>query len=385
MENSKRTKIIAWILIVCLIMSSAATLIFLYSQKKIRDSILNIPDNVIAADLVKGKEILNDTGFSVSHYSDLTQIKEYFKQEPKAYPSEMVVAEYTSNGAVNTLSVFYSFATSVDLLEFLETADVNAQTTYIKNGNNLLLMTNYDAGCLIMCSLVEKDGVVYVIKPDKTLGIVAFKNPSADLISEKRAAGKKVTSVGSYAIPSNVSRFSINKFIDTLYINSFAEAKQLNAIDVVTSNEIFCSKDGILYNEDKTSLLICPAGKEGEVEMEGSVINIADYAFSGCDKITSVNFSDALKTIGNLAFYNCTNLTYLEFKENLSNIGTMAFFGCKNLNTVKFNSITPPQIDSAQLLFSSVDNLKIKVLQQALQAYKESENFDFFKDILEGV
>lgn len=385
MEKTKKTRIIAWVLIVCLLASSAATLILLYSQKKIRDSVLSIPDNVRTAELAEGREILEGTGFSVDYYSGVAAIKEYFgEKEMKAYPMEMAVAEYKKDNTADSLARFYAFASETDMLDFLETAEVSSSTTYLRNGNFLLFMSNYDAGCLLMRPIFEKDGAVYVSKPDGTAGLVAAKAVSGEWEIPKRVSGKKVTSVGSYAVKSGITSLIFSKFTDTLYVNSFVEAADLISFGVKRNNGKYSAENGLLYNKDKSALLACPPAYTGTAEINSAVKTVGSFAFRGCSSLSGVNLPDGLISVGAYAFYGCSSMEEIAFGASLTGVGAMALYGCTSLKKVSFCSDIPPEITAPSLLFSSKEGLKIEVPGDLTSVYKESSYFSSFADIIAG-
>lgn len=75
----------------------------------------------------------------------------------------------------------------------------------------------------------------------------------------------------------------------------------LTEINVSDENQRYSSADGILYNKDKTVLLVCPRGKKGNITIPEGVEVIGEGAFYDCAFITSVNIPDSL--LGMLAYY----------------------------------------------------------------------------------
>ena len=61
---------------------------------------------------------------------------------------------------------------------------------------------------------------------------------------------------------------------------------------------------------------------------------IDDFAFFGCDYITSVTIPNSVTTIGAYAFDGCTALTSVTFGKNVTDIGQYAFWGCISLPSV---------------------------------------------------
>ena len=77
----------------------------------------------------------------------------------------------------------------------------------------------------------------------------------------------------------------------------------------------------------------------GDVVMEPDyrgkpVVAIADKAFSGNKKITSLVVGDKVRTIGKNAFTKCSELTSITLSESLESIGEYAFQSCKMLTSI---------------------------------------------------
>ena len=69
------------------------------------------------------------------------------------------------------------------------------------------------------------------------------------------------------------------------------------------------------------------------------ITDIYDSAFSGCSKLESVDFSNAiaLNYIGNGAFKNCEWLTEIQLPKSLTKIGQDSFSGCSRLENISLN------------------------------------------------
>ena len=108
---------------------------------------------------------------------------------------------------------------------------------------------------------------------------------------------------------------------------SFAHCNSLNTISVAPGNQNYCSKDGVLFTADGSTLVAYPEAKGSEYIIPQGVTALADEAFRGNETITHVEFNEGLTSIGMLAFYDTLGLTGLQLPESLEIIGSGAFGG----------------------------------------------------------
>ena len=175
----------------------------------------------------------------------------------------------------------------------------------------------------------------------------------------------KVTSIGKYAfykcsgltsvtIPNSVTSIGISAFyncsgltsvtignsVTSIGNSAFSNCSGLISIIVDESNPSFSSIEGILYNNDATTLIYCPITKK-TVTIPNSVTSIDYSAFYGCSGLTSVTIPNSVTSIGNYAFYGCSGLTSVTIPNSVTSIGERAFSGCSGLTSVTIgNSVT---------------------------------------------
>ena len=101
---------------------------------------------------------------------------------------------------------------------------------------------------------------------------------------------------------------------------------------------------------------------------------IGEFAFLGCNSLTSVTFGNNITEIKSGAFENCQSLTDITFGDNITSIGGYAFNNCTSLTSVTFNSPTPPTIDSTS--FEGVPSTcKFYVPCSAVHTWRTASNW----------
>ena len=70
------------------------------------------------------------------------------------------------------------------------------------------------------------------------------------------------------------------------------------------------------------------------VMIENRVTNIGDFAFYGCDSLSSMTIGNSVTSIGDYAFYECKELTNLTIPDSVTNIGSSVFYSCSGLQSV---------------------------------------------------
>lgn len=74
------------------------------------------------------------------------------------------------------------------------------------------------------------------------------------------------------------------------------------------------------------------------IDLGPNVKTVGSYAFNNCMKLTTLNMGSKIETVGNRAFYNCQSLTSIVLPEGLTRIGDSAFSGCSKMETVDLPS-----------------------------------------------
>jgi hypothetical protein len=141
-----------------------------------------------------------------------------------------------------------------------------------------------------------------------------------------------LTSLGNYAFQdcTSLEGFYIPASLTSIGTNPFLGCTAMKTIDMNENNTSFVVIDNILYNTERSTILVVPAALEGNIAIPETVTSIATAAFKG-SAISGVEFEGRMTAISDSAFAECTQLTSITLPSGLSTIGANAFDGCTSL------------------------------------------------------
>ena len=152
-----------------------------------------------------------------------------------------------------------------------------------------------------------------------------------------------VTSIESVAFVScaGLTSVTIPDSVVTIGDGAFNDCSSLTNIYVTSGNPAYVSDGGVLFNADRTHLLVYPAGKRtpSSYDIPASVTSIGFAAFSGCT-LSNVTIPNGVTTIEAETFRGCANLTGLTIPNGVTRIGTWAFLGTNLTSIVIPSSVT---------------------------------------------
>lgn len=145
-----------------------------------------------------------------------------------------------------------------------------------------------------------------------------------------------VPSIGERAFwGSALSYVEIPASVAFIGDGAFGNCQSLTGVWVNKDNaNYFVDDDGVLYNIDKTELLLCPQKLSGTFNIPNSVTTIASGAFSGRTSLSGVVIPDGVKRLGAYTFSGCCSLNSIVFPADLQEIGAWAFAGCSGLRSI---------------------------------------------------
>lgn len=151
-----------------------------------------------------------------------------------------------------------------------------------------------------------------------------------------------VTSIGDEAfyICDSLTSVTIGNGVTNIGESVFYKCNSLAEIYVKTNNKNYSSQNGVLFNKDKTTLVMFPFGKkEKSYTIPTSVETIGEKAFYDCDNLTSVTISDSVTIIEKYAFHHCDSLTSVTIGNGVTSIGYNAFYNSSSLTSVYITDI----------------------------------------------
>ncbi|MDE7365128.1 MAG: leucine-rich repeat domain-containing protein [Ruminococcus sp.] len=132
---------------------------------------------------------------------------------------------------------------------------------------------------------------------------------------------------------------------------------------------------------------------EGDVVIPQGVRSIANYAFYGCSKLTSITIPESVESIGKEAFKFCTNLSGVTLVSDNDSFTVNSIFGIVNkngeliMNTRNLLDFLKVDLQEKERIFNETENFHCKVMFAVFLAfnYNNSKAKNFLKTNTFGV
>ena len=195
-------------------------------------------------------------------------------------------------------------------------------------------------GSVVIPETVTCNGTTYSVT---SIGESAFEG-SYELTSV--TIPESVTSIGDYAF---YQCYNLRKVINCSFFTLKYHSNEYGYVAyyaefIINAPNGYIEGDYVWYEYKGTNILAAYWGNATELSLPdnyGENYRIGDYAFSGCDGLTSITIPNSVTLIGDYTFYGCTGLTSVTIPNSVTSIGNSAFNGCSGLTSITIpNSVT---------------------------------------------
>lgn len=184
---------------------------------------------------------------------------------------------------------------------------------------------------------------------DKTCEITGYTGSSVNLNIPSVINEYMVKSIGKEAfskcksllyvtIPESVTSIAKSAFdnCDTKSYNFISvPSTTLKEINVDSRNRMYASIDGVLFNKNKTELILYPAGRNTkDYNVPNGTTSIGKAAFRGCTSLTSITIPTGVTSIGDSSFQCCTSLISVIIPNSVTILGEYVFADCSSLKSI---------------------------------------------------
>ena len=193
-----------------------------------------------------------------------------------------------------------------------------------------------------------------------------------------------VTNIGfdAFSFCQNITSINIPFSVTTIGNCPFRSGG-IASINVDANNPNYSSKDGVLYNKNKTTIVECPPMKTGVFTIPETVTKISNFAFDACKLLTDIKIPSTVTSIGYYGIAECTGLSNLSIPSSVSTINDYAFIGNTGLTSFYANSTTPVRVNSN--VFNSINKTTctLYVPKGSKSLYQVATGWKDFNNIVE--
>ena len=181
-------------------------------------------------------------------------------------------------------------------------------------------------GCTSLTSITIPDSVT-------SIDICAFEHCTS---LTSITLPDRLTSIGSWAFSScsSLTSITIPDSVTSIGNGAFNSCTSLTSIHVGVNNSYYTAVEGVLFDNNRSTLHTYPAGKSGVYSIPNSVTSINSSAFYGCTSLTSITIPNSVTSISAYAFNGCTSLTSITIPNSVTSINSRTFHGCTSLASV---------------------------------------------------
>ncbi len=164
-----------------------------------------------------------------------------------------------------------------------------------------------------------------------------------------------IESIGNQAFYAcdGLTSLTIPKSVTKIAGSAFQSCKNLTEFNVDVNNPNYCSLNGVLFNKDKSELILYPLGnKRTHYKIPNGVEIVDDNSFNNCTNLTSVVIPEGVTIIGQWAFCGSENIVSIVIPQSIKDIYQSAFGACTSLKDVYYPG-TEEQWSNVRIAYSN--------------------------------
>lgn len=218
---------------------------------------------------------------------------------------------------------------------------------YIKLGGNKARVTAYIGKntTVVVPSKLDNNTVTEIgnniLRYNRNVKSILFPNSVKKFVQLPLYGAKKLekVTIGKGVFPDTLQSLTVGKSLKKFDEIPTLNNRNLKEFKVSRNNKYFSSRDGVLYNKNKTKIVAYPNGKKTtQIAIPKKVNTIGELSFAYQRYLKKVTFSKNVKKIEKMAFLNCEKLSSINIPINITTINRMAFAGCKSVSKLTINS-----------------------------------------------
>ncbi|MBE6687254.1 MAG: leucine-rich repeat domain-containing protein [Ruminococcaceae bacterium] len=140
---------------------------------------------------------------------------------------------------------------------------------------------------------------------------------------------------GAFMYCQSLTSFVIPDAVTYIGEGAFTRCDNLQVLHISAANPSYICEYGVLYNKNKTELIVCPSGTTlTSYTLPASCVSIQNDAFYGCKNLQSVTLPSGITSIPENCFCFCTSLKEVNVQGNITFMGNAAFSNCTALENL---------------------------------------------------
>jgi len=166
----------------------------------------------------------------------------------------------------------------------------------------------------------------YFVNSEDEAEIARYCGESSEVVIPDTLGGYPVTKLMGWSLSGvEMTDLTIGKYLKEIGYGALSYCFALENITVNSENDNFLFEDGVLYNADKTEILLYLLTNTAEhFDMPDTVTVVGAHAFEGGEKLKSITVSENLKKLERQAFAYSVLSGELILPEGVEEIGSEA-------------------------------------------------------------